>query len=92
MIPPVSKGGIPGHGLPGQPGGLPGQGLPGQPNIGLPGQPAPLPNFAQGPILGPGKLSVLLSVMIFLLVFTEKLLRKILQLPSWHNVDKHFNS
>lgn len=66
VIPSVTKGGIPGQGLPGQPGGLPGQSLPGQPgglpgqslpgqpNIGLPGQPALLPNFAQGPLLGPG--------------------------------------
>ena len=43
VIPPVSKG------------GAPGQSLPSQPNIGLPGQPAPLPNFAQAPLVGPGK-------------------------------------
>lgn len=42
VIPPVSKG------------GAPGQSLPSQPNIGLPGQPAPLPNFAQAPLVGPG--------------------------------------
>lgn len=42
VIPPVSKG------------GAPGQSLPSQQTVGLPGQPAPLPNFSQSPLLGPG--------------------------------------
>ena len=55
----MSKGGVQGQNIPGQQfTGLPGQqpvGLPGQQNVGLPGQPAPLPNFSQSPLLGPGK-------------------------------------
>lgn len=58
VIPPVSKGGVQGQNILGQQfTGLPGQqpvGLPGQHSVGLPGQPAPLPNFTQSPLVGPG--------------------------------------